>query len=55
MTLREAESEYLILYSEYATDWTIEESGFDSLNYMKFIVISEVYNSAPETIQRPIQ
>jgi hypothetical protein len=50
MILCEAESEYLILYSEYDTEWTTEESGFDSSNNMRFIVISEVYKSATESI-----
>jgi len=55
MTLREAEPEYFILYSEYDTNWTTEESGFDELNNMKFFVISEVYRSAPDTIQLPLR
>jgi hypothetical protein len=50
MILCEAESEYLILYSGYDTDWTTEEPGFDSLNNMKFIVTSEVYKSVTATI-----
>ena len=50
MIFCETEPEYLILYSEYDTDWTAEESGFDYLNNVKFIVIFEVYSSAPETI-----
>jgi hypothetical protein len=55
MILLKAEPEYFILYSEYDTDWTTEESGFDSLNNMKFIVISEVYRSAPQSKQLPLQ
>ena len=49
------QQEYLILYSEYDTEWTTEESGFYSSNNMRFFVISEEYKSAPETIQHPIQ
>jgi hypothetical protein len=51
MILCEAEAEYLILYSEYDTDWTTEELGVDSLNNMKFFIASEMYRSASETIQ----
>jgi hypothetical protein len=55
MILCEAEPEYFILYSKYDTEWTTEESGFDTSNNMRFFVISEVYKSAPEIIQFPFQ
>ena len=55
MILCEAEPEYLIMYSAYDSDWTTEESGFDSLNNMRFFIVSDVYRSAPDTIPLSIQ